>query len=242
MTFPISLALIGAPGSGKQKLIEAFQEVAADYLAENDQELHVIPNAGTVIEETYDQAMGAFGGYVEDQWANYIRHEAEIAAKAKGVSYITSGTVIENIAHCGVNMEAILGGITTPQTELRIQQNQVAMAALSMYFAERFRYTFGFYLPYKQKVIIAGQDEFEAHYQQRVDHGIQTVMQNFGLRIQVLDEPSYEEKAAAILATVQEIIENGARVPTDDSQSEVSDAPSGDDYGPVTPQEVTVGE
>lgn len=209
VTFPVSIGIAGAPDSGKKRLIEEFVSIAQPYFEENGQELLVVASPGDAIEASYNQAMGPFGSYVEDMWAFFARYSAEQALIQNGTSYITSGTLCDNIAHCGVNMERILAGIVTPQTEMTINKYKLAMATLSLLYADRFAYTFGFYLPYKARVILDEASEFQNHFNQRVDQALHMVFGNFGLRIQVLDEGGFEEKAQVMLNTVKDVMENG---------------------------------
>lgn len=236
LNFPLSIGLCGAPGSGKQKLVDEFLTVATPWFEENGSTLTVVPSPGTVIEQEYDQAMGAFGSYVEDLWAFFHRYETEQGLRKDQKSFISSSTVFDTIAHCGVNMEAILAGITTPDTEVRQMKQKIAMTALTFLQQDRFAYNFGFYLPYKQTVILPGQeDDFESRYNQRVDQGLQMVFANFGLRIQVLDQPTFEEKAQVMFETVKKIAEDGPPKPPEDP-NEAAEIPevAEDDPTPVS--------
>lgn len=211
--FPISIGLVGAPGSGKEDLADTFLGISADWFAEHEAEFEVIPNSGRLIEEK-GQAMGVFGDANDDLRAHFLRFEQEEALSAKGVSFLTLGTAVENIAHCGVNLENIMTGISVPNQQERMQKQQVVMAALTFLFLERFRYTFGFYLPSPENsIVIPGEDDAEKTYNRRIDNAIRTIFGNFGLRIQMLDQPTTEERAQEMFDTVNRIMENGPEAP-----------------------------
>lgn len=224
--FPISIGLIGAPGSGKENLADAFLGISADWFAENKAEFEVIPNGGRLVEEK-GQAMGVFGDGTDDLRANFLRFEAEQAAWAKGVSTLSLGTAVENIAHCGVNLENIMTGVTLPNQQERIQKQQILMTTLTFLFLERFRYLFGFYLPHPgTALIVPGQDDAENAYNQRVDGAIRTIFGQFGMRLQVLDQPTIEEKAQEMFDTVKTIVENGPpELEAEESEVEEIDVP-----------------
>lgn len=208
---PINIALIGAPGSGKQKLGDLFFERANTFFATNGSELRVLANAGTTIEEEFDHPMGMFGSYVDDLRAYWVRQVGEEVAQKEGVSYLTLGTAVDHIAHTGINLETIMTGLSTPDQEAKQQRWQVTMTMLTMLFQEQFRYTFGFYLPHPgTEIILPGAEaDTEGEYNKRIDTGLRMVFNNFGMRLQVLDQPSYEEKADVMFETIKNILENG---------------------------------
>lgn len=212
---PISIGLVGAPGSGKQEIAQHFYDIAEPWFKVQASELRVIENAGSVIEREYDQAMGVFGSWQEDLRAYFLRNEMEVQARKDGVSFLSLGTAVENIAHCGVNMETIAMGISTPEQQPRMQRQQVAMTTLTFLFLQNFRYLFGFYVPSPTAtIILPGVDDSERSYSQRIDNGIRSVFGNFAMKIQMLDQPSIEEKAEVMFNTVRDIVENGIPEPT----------------------------
>lgn len=215
LEFPTCIGLMGAPGSGKQAVIEAFQKIAGDWFEEKGSPLNVLPNAGQHIEDKYDVAMGSFGGWQHDLQAFFTRTELEDDARLNNKSFITSGTAIEHIAHCGTNMENVILGIQTPEQQALVEQYKIAMMSLTFLFSTQgFRYWFGFYLPHPDKVLIVpGEDQTENNYNKRVDNGIRQILGNFNLRIQVLDQPTAEEKAQEIFNVVKDIMENGPKLP-----------------------------
>lgn len=221
---PVNIGLIGAPGSGKEKLGELFFERANTFFATNGSELRVLQNAGRTIEKEFDYPMGMFGSYVDDLRAYWVRQVGEEAAQKDGVSYLTLGTAIDHIAHTGINLETIMTGLTTPDQEVKQQRWQVTMTMLTMLFQEQFRYTFGFYLPYEgTEIVVPGAEvDTEAEYNKRIDAGLRMVFANFGMRLQVLDQPSLEEKADVMFETIQTILTNGPEpTPPDEDTPDV---------------------
>lgn len=223
LEFPISIGLIGAPGSGKQPLAEEFTRISADYFAEQKSEFVTIPNAGRTIEETFDHAMGNFGSFTDSLWACFTRFDAEVRASQKGLSYLSCGTAVEHIAHAGVTLENLLTGVATPDVEARVRAGQITMSQLTLLWNEQFRaYTFGFYVPNAgSQLIVPGGDDTERNFNARVDQGIRSILSNFGIRIQVLGQPTIEEKAEEMLSTIKRIMESGPELPDELVEIEV---------------------
>jgi hypothetical protein len=226
--FPIQIGLTGAPGSGKSLVAEKFQEISRDWIAENQSELYIIPNMGNVIEQSFDIAMGPNGAWIDDQRAYWNRFEAEQAARAAGVSWISVGTGLDNIAHCGINLELIMTGLQTPDQEVRMQRQQVTMTALTFQFLEQFRYLFGFYVPYvTSSIILPGQETSpEEAYSTKIDMALRTIFANFGIRIQAL-EGTPDQQAASMFETVQRIMEQGPEIPEEQPEQEPIDVVAG---------------
>jgi hypothetical protein len=152
--WPISIALVGAPGSGKQAVMDAFCAQIGPDPFWKDQNIVALANAGKVLEENYDTPMGVFGDYKENLFAHFLRAEMEMRAFGQGYSVITAGTVIENMAHGGVKIEDIRNGLTTPDQEMRLMKEMHATTVMSFLFQDTFRYTFGFYLPLPETSLI----------------------------------------------------------------------------------------
>lgn len=227
--FPISIGVVGAPDSGKQALGEAFLELADPWFLENDSELFLIENAGKTIGEDFDRPTGMIGTFSDDVRCHFRRHEAEELARAKGVSYLSLGTLVENIAHSGTNIQTIVNGFQTPDQEPEVQRRHVAMTMLTLCFRESFRYTFGFYLPPREVIILPDTDEVEANYNKRIDSGIREVLANFRIPIQVLDQPSVEEKAEEMYQTIVRIMENGPELPPEEESPSTEEPTVEDD-------------
>lgn len=236
--FPISIGLVGGPGSGKQELGQAFYELTKEYFSKGDSDLWILPNAGQTIQDDYDQALGAVADYQDDLRVYWRRQEAEDMARLKGVSFLTLGTAVESIAHCGMNLETIMTGLATPDQEVEAQKRQIMMTVLTMLFRDNFRYTFGFYLPYNGASLVIPGEDLEEAYNKRVDNGVRYVLANFGLRIQVLDQPTIEEKAEEMFATVRRIMENGPDPEVEEGQDDAESVEPSDS----STDESTVGE
>lgn len=217
-SWPLRIATIGAPGSGKAEFAAAFAELSADFFAEHDSELAVIPNGGTMIEELGQQAVGFFGDYREHLMAFFLALAEEHKAMTAGKSIFLNGTALTNLAHAVANFEVIqLGldtsGIVTPQTQARIQQAQTTLAELTFLMAENFSSQFVFRMPLPPIVEVPGQDVgLERRYAARVDAALTNLCGGFFLSPQVLDGTP-EERAAAAMETIERIIRDGVQVP-----------------------------
>ncbi len=223
LEFPISIALVGAPGSGKQETYEQFKAIADSWFDGNKSVLNVIPNPGNVIADDLDTAVGLFGGWKEDLRVFFRRYEQEQQLQAENKSYITLGSALENLAHCGVNMENIMRQIQTEQQQQELQVQQITMTTLTYLFLSTFRYTFAFYLPKNEKaIVLPGVDDNEANYDKRVDDALKMVFANFGIRMQVL-QGTVEENASKMLSTIRDIWENGPEELTGEAPGLVDD-------------------
>jgi len=216
-TFPISIAAIGAPGSGKQAFGEAFADLTEGWFEENGSELRVLGNPGRRIEGL-GQAVGFFGDYREHLMAFFFSLEEEMVARSDGVSYIVNGTVLGNLAHAGVNYETVMlglqsSGLVTPETQVRMQQLQATMTTLT-FLMENFAAKFAFLLPLAPLIEVPGQEPtVEQRHGQRVNAAMGQVLQGFGFNLQVLDQPTAEDRAQAAFDTIRKIMDEGVDVP-----------------------------
>jgi hypothetical protein len=215
--FPLSIGVVGAPGSGKAEFAEEFarQWDADEFFSPNV--LRVLPNGGTRAEEL-DLAMGLFGDYREHMLALFLSLEDELAARRDGVSFLANGTIFGNLAHAGANYESVMlglqsAGLVTPETEIKMQQLQATLTAMS-FMTGGLRLMFAFYLPLRPQIEVPGEDTTpEERHARRVEQALAQVLNGFGYNLQVLDQPTTEERAATALATVRRIMEQGAQVP-----------------------------
>lgn len=220
-SFPLSIGIVGAPGSGKSDFAAEFARLAGPWFEENGSELRVLPNGGTRAEEL-NLAMGPFGDYREHMLALFLSLEDELEARRDGASFLANGTIFGNLAHAGVNYESVMlglqsAGLVTPETEMRMQQLQAALTAMS-FMTGGLGLMFAFYLPLPPLVEIPGQEASpEERHARRVDAALLQVLRGFDYNLQVLDQATAEERAQVALDTIRQITEEGAqvRVPTE---------------------------
>jgi hypothetical protein len=233
--FPIEIGIVGAPGSGKSQLIDTFLETSAEWFADQGCcggiHLHTVGNAGSLIENNFDQAMGPYGGYRDNLWGIFERLSQEKTLRNQGKSFIANGTVIDSLAHTGVNLETVMlgaqnSGLITPQTQVELQKVQMATEVTKALFFDILQYKFVFYLPLPPQIEVPGQEhDEERRYGDKIDNAIQAIFGGLGMRIQALDQPTMEEKAQEMLDTIKRIMEDGVKV-ADLSQSvEEADIP-----------------
>lgn len=196
-------------------MIEEFAKLSKEFFEEAGSPLKVIQNPGTTVTEKTDLAMGVFGGYREHLLAYFMRLWEEM--QLRGVTTtVSNGTIIENIAHAGVEFETVMlglqnSGLVTPTTEQDMQKIQATMATMTFLLIDGFRYNFAFYIPLAEKVIIPGQEEetMDDRHAKRVDAAILSIFDNFNLGIQRLDQPTVEEKAQEMFDTIKRIMTDG---------------------------------
>jgi len=245
--YPIRIAVVGAPGSGKSDFIKAFVKKSKPLFSTAGQPpLKVVSNPGLDIEKL-NQAMGIFGGFREHLWTFFKRFDQEFAANFEGKSFISSGTVLESMAHAAVNYENIMLGlgdnssIVTAKTQMYMEQLGLAMTVLGHLYRENFGhyYHFGWYLPLAEtKIIIPGQEveqSVEERHAFRVDAALQQLFANFSIPLQVLDQPTAKEKAEVAFAAVNEIMTEGVDIPIPVQQElldEIKMAPEAVDDSP----------
>ncbi len=230
-SFPVGVALVGAPESGKSKIIKEFMVKATPWFEEQGSKLNSLPNAGLTVEKKYDRATGNYGSWREDLWVGFQRLSEESASHKNGKSTVSSGTWLDCMAHAGVGLEtamiALQSGLVTPQDQMRIQEAQQAIGILTMLFANEFRYHFAFFVPYMGKIVLEGDDAAatQDHFSKRINDALLTIMENFGIRLQVLDQPSYEERADEMLSVVKRIVTEGVEIQEPSPVAESEDTP-----------------
>jgi hypothetical protein len=218
--FPLSIAVVGAPGSGKADFVEAFTSLAAPWFAENGSHLRTFPNPGTTYEGLTGQAVGFFGGFREDLTIGGMTILAELKARNDGVSFVTNGTLLSSMAHAGANFEAAIlnlrsSGLVTPETQLRMQQAQAAMAALSLLMSNLMN-QFIFQLPLAPIIEIPGQEAtVEQRHAQRVNNALDQVLAGFNMDLQKLESVGAEERAAEAFIVIKNAFYAGVEVRAD---------------------------
>jgi len=217
---PISIALVGAPGSGKQDVATRYADLSAEWYAEHESEpLSLIYNPGNDIAQELDQAVGIFGGWKEDLRVFFRRYEQEQALMKEEMSFLTMGTALENLAHTGVNLENIMRGIQTEQQQQELQIQQVTMTQLTYLFLSTFRYSFAFRLPRPSSSVVLPDNvtDTEDNYNRRIDDALTMVLGNFGIRMQHLTGTP-EEQAAEMHEVISNYVANGLHVVEDDAE------------------------
>jgi hypothetical protein len=215
--FPLRMAVIGAPFSGKTAFQEAFVEIAGPYFDEHDSELRVFQNGGTEVE-ALGQAVGFFGGYREHLMAFFASLGNEMAALRDGASFLSNGTIFGNMAHAAANHEQIMlgldqSGLVTPQSAQRMQQIQGTMMLLNS-LMDSFRTQFVFRLTLPPAIEVPGQDiPVERRHAQRVDFVLDQILSGLGFNVTPLESISAEDRANEALATVKRLVEEGTQVP-----------------------------
>lgn len=206
---PISIALVGAPDSGKQAVQEAYSELTKDWYVEQGKGiLKVISNPGNDIVRDLDTAVGMFGGWKEDFRVFFRRYEQEQRLQKDNESYVTLGTALENLAHTGVNMENIMQGIQTDEQQQQLQVQQVTMTQLTYLFLTTFRYSFAFRLPRPSGIVLPDSNNTESNYNRRIDDALTMVLGNFGIRMQEV-RGTPDEQAATIHQVISDYVLKG---------------------------------
>jgi hypothetical protein len=214
--FPVSVAVVGAPGSGKAPFVEGFAAAWAEDEFLGREALQQIGNPGLEVEALGD-AVGMFGGYREHLLAWGISQAREAEARRDGASYIVNGTALGNIAHAGANFEMVMlglqqSGLVTPDTQVRMQQLQATLSTLT-FLLEHMGVKFAFYLPLAPAIEVPGEEADAAkRHAARVDNALRQVLDGFGMNFQRLDGTT-EERVAVAVATVKQIMTEGVLVP-----------------------------
>lgn len=203
--YPISVGLIGAPGAGKHALASLF---AREFQLKTGEFVAVVESPARTIEDGYNRPMGVHGDYRDTLEAHFIRSQQEEGLRQAHESFISVGTLAENLAHGGVKVEDIRMGIATPDQQQRVMKEMHTTTVMTFLMIDSFRYTFGFYLPLKDTsdLIVPGQDSADDAYARRVDNGLRIVINNFNLGLPVLDQPTLEEKADAMIDNILQVM------------------------------------
>lgn len=183
------IGLIGAPGSGKQKLTKELARQADNIL---------VTTPGGRLLERLDNAMGAFASHRDDLWAFYEQLEQEHINREFDGIVVHSGTLLVPIAHAMTNLETLRIGLQTDLVQADILRRQQILTTLTMLFLENFptNYNFVYYLPLPESNVVG--------YEQRIDRSIQMLLGQFGYdRIPILKSKTPKAQAREILADVK---------------------------------------
>ncbi|MEM3008304.1 MAG: hypothetical protein QXU32_02475 [Nitrososphaerales archaeon] len=211
--WPISIVIIGAPDTGKNKVADAYIELSSDWYNSNNQRLKKIHNSGSKIESEFNAKLGPYGTYRDDVLCFYLGYMEELICRQQKDNFIKVGSVLENMAHCSANLDALsIDRIQTPDTNVEINKYQSSLAHLTYLFMDYFQYHFAFYIPHSSRIIVPGADQSYDTYAQRVDMALRNIFAYFGLSFQVLDG-TVEFKAQTIHDTITKVFQEGVLVP-----------------------------
>lgn len=148
-----TIALLGAPGSGKTKLAEA---IADEYIRSDGQcdecntPVHIVDEYAQYIRDHGQYEIGIHGGYMANISIAVERYNRERHAfyEIKPKTLIICGTVIETSVYLSGNFERMFKLANSDedkiQTAQRIEGTSKMLATLYM---DTFQYTKAFYLP-----------------------------------------------------------------------------------------------
>lgn len=197
-----SVALIGAPKTGKSEVATMFAEKAGKELGD----FEVLDDYPEIVQDL-GLAVGIYGDYRVTNLIHYLRWAAELNAIRAEKNYITVGTAYESLAHGALLLEVLQQGVQTPDTQGRMMPEVHAMTALSLWIVNTFSYRYGFYIPRARGLEVvgaAGAEQQERTYADRIDMAIQVAFEKFRQSLQRL-EGSPEDMADTMVETVVKI-------------------------------------
>lgn len=226
---PIALGLVGAPGSGKTKVAEAFAALVEEHNL-LDTPLTILENPTKEMED-YGLALGLEATYDVNWLLTAKQMEQEIAlrtSKDGPQSFVTLGTLIERLAHAGLRVEQLGTGLETPQTKDLLMREMHATTLISLLMVDTFHYSAVFYLPLPDQIEIPGQTQDNTN--KRIDHAIRLAMERFRIPVVGLNGDAQTQAQ-----TMFDIIKQSAeQQPTEEGEV--------DDTGTDVPAEAAAGE
>lgn len=203
MTDPISIALLGAPGSNKSEVAFSFME-----LVENDRSsngtmplFRAIDDIPRELEEDGDLAVGIHGAYLVNMLIAVRRFDTERFFRRTEQSFITVGTVVETMAHGAHNIE-LMSMVQGEEMQKRITREMHATTTLTFMFLDTFKYSYGFYIPLSQ-VVLPTENAQSTSYEQSIDKNIELVFKNFGFELPTLTG-TVDEMAQTMFELIKE--------------------------------------
>lgn len=148
-----TIALIGAPGSGKSRLAKAIEE---EYI-KGDGQCDECNTPVVVVDDYAESArnfgayeIGLYGGYMANITIAIDRYACERFAyhETKAKTIITCGTIIETSVYLSQQFEQMIKGATTGGDKLEVAQRiEGTVKMLAVLYMDTFKYTKAFYLP-----------------------------------------------------------------------------------------------
>ncbi len=207
MSNPVSVVLLGAPGSKKSAVATEFERLVTEDRARNGtlDRFTIIDDIPKSIEEDYGMAVGIHGAYLVNWLIAMRRFDAETALAQEGRSYISVGSLVETIAHGARNIE-LMSVIQTDEMQDRLVREMHATTALTFMFIDTFKYSYGFYIPLSQVVLPSGSsngnDADQDTYNRAIDANIVKAFEKFGFTLPTLTG-SVEVMAESMLEQIK---------------------------------------
>lgn len=158
---PFSMAVIGAPGAGKTRLIQAFKEASKEWFDERGLgELRTIDHIDRILEEKQNRAVGVYGDHYVALAMYFARQQFVDNATLNGECFITSGSLLDNLAHLQARLKLLQQMVQTPETEQLVAREVIAAQWLSTCIMDgRWRVNFVFLLPLPPQIVVPGQEK-----------------------------------------------------------------------------------
>lgn len=197
--------LCGAPGSGKSALAKRLAQDLSGLL---EGEIEIIDEYTDEVERLGYKVAGE-GAYLSNMVIYSEHRHAEDLVRMKQNNFITCGGGIERLAHAGVRTEVMNAGVKTPENDMRVMKEMQTATMFSFLLADTFAYSFVFYLPRRESVLLPGEDHKEPFYK-RVDFAIRTTIDKF--RVPAFEvEGTIDEQVEKVKAIIEETFENAAK-------------------------------
>lgn len=146
-----TIALLGAPGSGKTRLAEAIGDeyIRNDGCEDCNTPVVVVDGYAQAVRDRGQYEIGLRGGYMANISIAVERYNAERAAYHEQYkTVILCGTIIETSVYLSQNFEAMMKVATSDEDKLQTAQRiEGTVKMLAVMYMDTFRYTKAFYLP-----------------------------------------------------------------------------------------------
>jgi hypothetical protein len=148
-----SIALIGAPGSGKSRLARAIEEeyIKGDGQCEEcNTPVAIVDRYADTVRDSGQYEIGLRGGYMANMAIAVERYNKERYAyhENKAKTIITCGTVIETSVYLSQQFEQMIQAATTQEDKLQVASRiEGTVKMLAVLYMDTFKYTKSFYLP-----------------------------------------------------------------------------------------------
>lgn len=191
---PLRIALVGAPGARKSQVAEALLERSKPFFEEADLRYPAIVDDIDKQLTEHGRQVGVYGDHYVSMAYFHARAAMEDRIWSTGDSFISCGTVIDNMAHVNARLTLLEEmAESAVVTELQLRE-RTAGNLMATYLADnRIVHHYAAYVPLPEDVLEEGREK--GSFNVIVDASLRQLMQRMGVVIPTLTAETPEDMA-----------------------------------------------
>ena len=185
----LDMYLVGAPGSGKSALADAFAKAAKPWFEERKMKpplvLDGLPQA---LREDGNIQLGGYGNYFDSASIWYHAEVRRERARQSQRTFIDTQSLISTLAHINARLSVMQHLVMTEELQVQGQLELAHGQAMTLYLPTRWMngsVNFAWYLPLPEQIIVPGRDR--ETFPVAVDAVLRDMNLKLGLNIPLLD-------------------------------------------------------